>query len=366
MAFSAVPRISSGAKLSSRPRISAPISRNGPTMRFMGRFCSESSPVSLVVNFCPARIPANNRIVVPEFPASSARQLLFSPRAPRPVILTESFSIFTSAPNAFMHASGWWQSTPAAKCRSSLVPSASPASMAYRCEMDLSPGGSTPPVTALAGCIVSFFTHKFYHAHSTIPRIPSRPRLLFRHQQYRSSRPEQAGAFSFLLRSCEAAGLRSGGISLRFSSPSKHNSKATPTQNKNGSEHRRDLGSLSATGNTGHPDRSRPAHLLFCFPPAKQPACEVEGSLFAFLRRQNTIRRQHRRKTKTALSTVATLAPLPQPATPVIPTGAGRRICCSASLLRSSRPAKWRDLSSLFFAVKTQFEGNTDAKQKRL
>jgi hypothetical protein len=52
--------------------------------------------------------------------------------------------------------------------------------------------------------------------------------------------------------------------------------------------------------------------------------------------------------------------------TPVIPTGAGRRICSSASLLRSSRPAKWRDLSSLIIAVKTQFEGNTDAKQKRL
>src|ERR1700681_4081921 len=45
---------------------------------------------------------------------------------------------------------------------------------------------------------------------------------------------------------------------------------------------RDDLGSRSAIGNTCHPDRSRPAHLLFCFAPAKQPACGVERFLFAF------------------------------------------------------------------------------------
>ena len=72
-------------------------------MRLMGRFCSESSPVRRVVNACPAKIPASRRIVVPEFPASSAFQLLFSPRAPRPVTFTRSFSTFTSAPNA-LHA----------------------------------------------------------------------------------------------------------------------------------------------------------------------------------------------------------------------------------------------------------------------
>jgi hypothetical protein len=65
------------------------------------------------------------------------------------------------------------------------------------------------------------------------------------------------------------------------------------------------------------------------------------------------------------VAVAATLAPLPPPATPVIPTEAGRRICFSASLLRSSRPAKWRDLSSLFISVKTQFEDKTGAKQKR-
>jgi hypothetical protein len=54
-------------------------------------------------------------------------------------------------------------------------------------------------------------------------------------------------------------------------------------------------------------------------------------------------------------------APFPPSATLVIPTGADRRNrrtpayllkTLAASLLRSSRPAKWRDLSSLFIGVK--------------
>jgi hypothetical protein len=59
------------------------------------------------------------------------------------------------------------------------------------------------------------------------------------------------------------------------------------------------------------------------------------------------------------------LAPFPPSAIPVIPTGAGRRICCSASLLRCSRPEQWRDLSSLFISVKTQSEDNTASNRHR-
>ncbi len=97
-------------------------------------------------------------MVVPELPASRARQLPFRPSAPRPAIFTVSFSIFTVAPRALMQSSVLWQSAAAAKWRSSLVPSAIAASMAYRWEMDLSPGGSTPPVRCFAGCMVCFFT----------------------------------------------------------------------------------------------------------------------------------------------------------------------------------------------------------------
>src|ERR1700736_2249666 len=111
--------------------------------------------------------------------------------------------------------------------------------------MDLSPGGSTPPVTALAGCIVSFFTRKFYHA----------------------------ACFAFAL--------------------ALNHQQASPVAAKRSPQRRtccQNLGSLPAISNTCHPDRSRPAHLLFCFAPAKQPACEVEGSLFAFHRRQHTLK----------------------------------------------------------------------------
>src|SRR5262249_47368865 len=82
----------------SHPRTSAPISLSGAITRFMGRFCSDSSPVSFEEKVCPARIPASNRIVVPEFPASRARQLLFRPRTSRPVTRAVSFSTFTPAP----------------------------------------------------------------------------------------------------------------------------------------------------------------------------------------------------------------------------------------------------------------------------
>src|ERR1700686_2148457 len=67
--------------------------------------------------------------------------------------------------------------------------------------MDLSPGGSTPPVIALAGCIVSFFTRKFYHAGRLSPRMgadahrqtrpwPERVHLSSRHESQKQERPE--------------------------------------------------------------------------------------------------------------------------------------------------------------------------------
>jgi len=67
----------------------------------------------------------------------------------------------TSAPSAFMQSSVLWQSAAAAKWRNSLAPSARAAIIAYRWEMDLSPGGSTPPESVLAGRMVRFFTLEF-------------------------------------------------------------------------------------------------------------------------------------------------------------------------------------------------------------
>ena len=39
--------------------------------RRIGRRDSDASPISVVVNGCPASTPASRRIVVPELPASS-------------------------------------------------------------------------------------------------------------------------------------------------------------------------------------------------------------------------------------------------------------------------------------------------------
>ena len=55
-----------GAVPSGESEIPAPIRRNGSAIRFMGRFISELSPTSVLSNGCPARIPANIRIVLPE------------------------------------------------------------------------------------------------------------------------------------------------------------------------------------------------------------------------------------------------------------------------------------------------------------
>jgi hypothetical protein len=52
--------------------ISAPIAESGVMTRAMGRRESDSSPTISLVNFCPATMPHNIRIVEPELPQSRA------------------------------------------------------------------------------------------------------------------------------------------------------------------------------------------------------------------------------------------------------------------------------------------------------
>src|ERR1700756_4086719 len=126
--------------------------------RFIGRFRRESSPVILVVKDWPERMPDRRRIVVPEFSASSARRELLRPWRPWPVIWAVEPLSATPAPRALTQARVLRQSRAAAKLRSSLAPSARAASMAYRWEMDLSPGSSRPPERAWMGWMTSDFT----------------------------------------------------------------------------------------------------------------------------------------------------------------------------------------------------------------
>ena len=52
--------------------ISAPMNERGLMTRSIGRRESDSSPTISLVNFCPATMPLNMRIVEPELPQSSA------------------------------------------------------------------------------------------------------------------------------------------------------------------------------------------------------------------------------------------------------------------------------------------------------
>jgi len=111
------------------------------------------------VNSCPARIPLSIRIVDPEFPQSSGIVGSFSSR-PLPTTSTAPSSFGPSArrqlaPNPAMHPSVLAQSCAAEKFRNRLVPSAIAASIAYRCEIDLSPGIRTDPSTPRAGRMTS-------------------------------------------------------------------------------------------------------------------------------------------------------------------------------------------------------------------
>jgi hypothetical protein len=90
----------------------------------------------------------------------------------------------------------------------------------------------------------------------------------------------------------------------------------------------------AATSNTIHPERSRSALFAFSPPPVMQ--CGNRGK---------PGHQASKRRVRDESHGAATLAPFTPPATPVIPSVAGRRFCFSASFLRSSQPAQSRDLS---------------------
>src|SRR6266568_7430266 len=122
----------------------------------IGRRESDSSPASSLVNFCPARMPLNMRIVEPEFPQSSVA-LGVCNCSPRPWITTEAPFLSHSTPSARRHPRVLAQSAPVEKFSSLVLPSAIAPSMAYRCEMDLSPGRRMDPEIVFAGRIRTDF-----------------------------------------------------------------------------------------------------------------------------------------------------------------------------------------------------------------
>ncbi len=135
----------------------APMRARGSITWRIGRRQSDASPVMVVVNGWAATTPVSRRMVVPEFAASSAMEGRSRPPSPRPTMSTERPSCGppsrsrTSTPRARRQASVAVASAPGANHVKRDRPSASEASSAYRCEIDLSPGGRTRPRTKRAG-----------------------------------------------------------------------------------------------------------------------------------------------------------------------------------------------------------------------
>jgi len=140
----------SAAQIILARRMSARISRNGPMTRFMGRFCSEPSPVSFDENPCPPKFPQqpHGRPGIPGIRArancSSAAQSAAG-HANRILVGFDFRAQRAHARQCAVAIRG------AEKWRNSLVPSARPASIAYRWETICSPGKSSPPVKCFAG-----------------------------------------------------------------------------------------------------------------------------------------------------------------------------------------------------------------------
>jgi hypothetical protein len=141
----------------------APIISSGSMMRRIGRPLSESSPASVEAKGCAASRPATSLIVVPEFPQSSVRAGARncgapSSAAPAPSMLTvvadDPPPRSTRTPSPSSTESVDAQSALVAKFRISVRPRASDATMAARCEIDLSPGTRTRPQSLFAGLII--------------------------------------------------------------------------------------------------------------------------------------------------------------------------------------------------------------------
>src|SRR6185436_8953319 len=126
----------------------APICLSGSVTRRIGRLRSEASPVSVAVNLWPPRMPSMSRAVVPELP-QLRRVLGAVSRAPDTVTFV-SLIVETSAPSWRSTRAVLFTSPPVSNPASSLFPFANAANMRTRCEMLLSPGGRTTPLSKTA------------------------------------------------------------------------------------------------------------------------------------------------------------------------------------------------------------------------
>ena len=137
-----------------RPCVSTetPMRRSGSAIRSIGRRDRDSSPTSSKRPSCPARIPASSRISVPALPQSIGSPGARSPRRPAPrTTSVVSPSSTTSTPSARTAASVDSVSPERPQPSTRTSPSQRAPTSSARCEIDLSPGTRTWPVSAAAG-----------------------------------------------------------------------------------------------------------------------------------------------------------------------------------------------------------------------
>src|SRR5437763_16590902 len=121
MAFSRPPVIRNGGRPPSLASSFAPIAVSGVITRAIGRLESDSSPMSSLVNSCPARIPLSIRIVEPELPQSSG-DLGADKRGPHPLNRNLRTIALPFPPNGPKQTKGPAQSAPREKISQRGVP----------------------------------------------------------------------------------------------------------------------------------------------------------------------------------------------------------------------------------------------------
>ena len=139
--------------------IPTPILDRGEIMRFIGLFVSDSSPINSALTRWPANNPANNRMVVPEFPQS--RGSLGSENTP-PIIQTLLPSLWLSIPHWARHFLVDSTSSPVDILWIIHSPSVREANIRDRCEMDLSPGRLISPLILISFNLLMNFTNSIY------------------------------------------------------------------------------------------------------------------------------------------------------------------------------------------------------------
>ena len=145
---SRAPASVSGKRPSVEDSVRAPIRSSGSSTRRIGRLRKEASPSNVAVTGQPATAPSMSRQPVPELPKSST--VAGSAKPPTPTPWTSHSPAprrSTTAPSARSTFAVLSTSSPSSNPPMRVAPTASAPRISARCEIDLSPGTRTRPLS---------------------------------------------------------------------------------------------------------------------------------------------------------------------------------------------------------------------------